>query len=144
MIVKPDEFTNCLIGGYGGRFQRAMHQLHMVIEAVSMSLCFYRMPIHVIHRGLTQVDRTLQFFQYRTFIGFVTVQFETDIAEPSAVQATFHHVQRSHLLCHKQHGPPVFDSRRYHIGDRLRLACPRRALHNQIASAPHLLDNNGL
>ena len=52
--------------------------------------------------------------------------------------------QSSHLLGHEEYRFPVMDRRCDDIGDGLRLAGPRRALHDEIAAGPDFLDHFGL
>ena len=74
----------------------------------------------------------------------VTVQLQAKLSQADDVKIALHHFQRREFLRDKKHGFALVQSRRNHVGDRLRLARARRTFDDEIASFPCLQDGRVL
>ena len=76
-----------------------------------------------------------QFAQHRLALRLVAVELKTSVAETHPVQVALDHAEGSHLLGHEEDGPAVADGLGDDVGDRLRLAGPRRSPDDQVRAA---------
>ena len=94
--------------------------------------------------GLTRGERTTQLGEHRTLVRRPAVQLEDEVAKANLHQAVMHHRQRRHLLGHEEDGLPLLGRGGNDVGDGLALARARRALHDEVVTGAHLLDDLGL
>jgi hypothetical protein len=72
------------------------------------------------------------------------VQLQAGGPEPDAVEPALDDLQRGHLLGDEQHGLAPANGVGDQVGDRLRLAGPRRTLDHQVAAGPGVEQGQGL
>jgi hypothetical protein len=72
------------------------------------------------------------------------MNLKAQVTQAHFLQSVMHDRQRSHFLGHEKHSLPVIGGARDDVRNRLRLACSRRPLDNEIAPRTNLLDYAGL
>ena len=87
----------------------------------------------VLQAGLAQRHRASQLVQQSALVGGMAVQLQAGVAHVHAVQSALHHLEGGQLLRHEEHGLAPRHGLGDQVRDHLRLARPRRSLHDQVA-----------